>query len=142
MSVVPRVLASSVVLLSFLLLPAGTGCRKKRPVEDARKPAYTVVNGVDVWINRSPPERRFEVLTTEDPTVRLDAAGQRALRMRGDAAVMEAAARRAKAIGADAVLMVTTGPAATRKLSPMTMFVRYEGGATSGAPTTAPAVGS
>lgn len=142
MSVVPRAFVSSstvlALLASMLLLSVAHGCRGERPVEEKRRPSFAKVDGIDLWINQPPSGRRFVELTTEDPTVQLTALGQRDLRMRGDAAVMEAVVGRAKAVGADAVLMVTTGPAATRKLSRMAMFVRYEGGAPDGAPTTAP----
>lgn len=144
MRLLPRVNASSSVvpvlaLLLATVLGAG-GCGGKPPVKQVRKPSYAKVDGIDLWINQPPSGRRFVELSTEDPTLQLDALGQRDLRMRGDAAVMEVAARRAKAIGADAVLMVTTGPAATRELSRMAIFVRYEGAAPDGgAPTTAPA---
>ena len=143
MRLLPRAYSSSfslplALLLLALLFPA-VGCGKKPPVKEVRQPSYAKVDGIDLWINQPPSGRRFVELTTENPTLQLDARGQRELRMRGDAAVIEAVARRAKQIGADAVLLVTKGPAATRQLSRMAIFVRYEGGAPDGAaPTTAP----
>jgi hypothetical protein len=141
MSVVPRASASSSILLAMLLLLVAGGCGGKKPVADKQRASFARVADVDVWINQPPRRRAYAVLTTEDPTLRLNALAQRDLRMRGDAAVMEAAVRRAKEVGADAVLMVTTGPEATRGLSRMTIFARYEGGggAAAASPTTVPA---
>ena len=126
-----RVLASA--LLAFLF---AVGCRKAPPVEPAI-PLQRNINGVDVWVDRSPPHQ-FTVLTTEDATMNLDAAGRKDLNMRPRAGLMEAAARRAKEIGADAAVMVTQGQA-PRELNRMTMFVKYEGVTRKAAPATQPA---
>ena len=117
----PLVLASTVVAVAFLLAPVLGGCRKPPPPAKP-KPLYRIIEEVDIWVDRAPPYR-YAVLTSEDAMATLDARGQRDVRVGGDEAVLRAVARRAKAIGADAALMIRKGPAG--ELSRMTMYVRY-----------------
>lgn len=113
-----------VFVSAVLALLMTAGCREAAPPVEERQASYRKVEGIDIWVNRS-PRRSFTVVTTEDATRDLDPAGQRDVRMRGNAALMEVAAARAKAIGADAAFMVTKGRG-RRELSRMTMFVKYD----------------
>src|SRR5687768_153798 len=117
-----RALASAAAVVAVLAFVSAPGCRKPPPAAKA-KPLYRIIEEVDVWVDRSPPHR-YTLITTEDVNDTVDAAGKREIRMRGDEAVIQAAARRAKAIGADAALMVTKKPE-REELSRMTMFVKY-----------------